>query len=107
MVNKGKGMKEVGKGKARATKGFQKYKPKLKPKFRAESQPKPPKEGTCHFCNEPGHWKRNCKLYLDDLKKKKGSGTTSSGIYVIEINLSTFDSWVLDTESGSHICTNV
>ena len=39
--------------------------------------------------------------------KKKGSATTSSGIYVIEINLSTYDSWVLDTGSGSHICTNV
>ena len=31
----------------------------------------------------------------------------SSGIHVIEINLSIFDSWVLDIGSGSHICTNV
>ena len=96
-------MKKVGKGKGKATKGFQKYKPKPKPKFRAEPQPKPPNEGTCDFCNEPGHWKRNCKLYLDDLKKKKGSATTSSGIHIIEINLSPSDSWVLDTGSGSHI----
>ena len=44
---------------------------------------------------------------MDDLKNNKGSGTTSSGIHVIEINLSTSDSWVLDTGSGSHICTNV
>ena len=109
MVNKGKGMKKVGKGKGKNYKGFQKSKPKpkLKPKSKAESQAEPPKEGICFFCNESGHWKRNCKLYLDDLKKKKGSGTTSSGIHVIEINLSTFDSWVLDTGSGFHICTNV
>ena len=81
---------------------------KPKPKFRAEPQPKPPKKGACHFCNEPGYWKRNWKLYLDDLKKKKkGSATTSSGIHIIEINLSTSDSWVLDTGSGSHIiCIN-
>ena len=85
MVNKGKGMKEVGKGKGKNYKGFQKPKPKLKPKSKAESQAKLPKEGLCFFYNEPGHWKRNCKLDLDDLKKKKkGSGTTFSGIHVIE-----------------------
>ena len=32
---------------------------------------------------------------------------TSSGIHVIEVNLSTSDFWVLDTSSRSHICTNV
>ena len=44
---------------------------------------------------------------MDDLKMNKGSSTTSSGIHVIEINLSTYDSWVLDIGYGSHICTNV
>ena len=44
---------------------------------------------------------------MEDLKKKKGSETTSSGIYVIEVNLSTSVSWVLDTSCGSHICVNV
>ena len=44
---------------------------------------------------------------MKDLKKKKGSETTSSGIYVIEVNLSTSVSWVLDTGCGSHICVNV
>ena len=86
-------MKKVGKGKGKNYKVFQK--PKPKPKSKVESQAKPPKEGICFFCNELGHWKRNCKLYLDDLKKKKGSGTTSSGIHIIEINLSTSDIFVL------------
>ena len=49
MVNKGKGMKKVGKGKGKNYKGFQKPKPKLKPKSNAESQAKPPKEGICFF----------------------------------------------------------
>ena len=44
---------------------------------------------------------------MEDLKKKKGSETTSSGIYVIEVNLSTSVSWVLDTDCRSHICVNV
>ena len=77
-----------------------------KPKTK-QPKAKEPKEGQCFFYNEPSHWKRNCKLYLKDLKKKMGSETTTSGIYVIEINLSTFVSWVLDTGCGSHICVNV
>nr|MCH9869660.1 hypothetical protein [Serratia marcescens] len=105
MVNKGKGMKKSDKLKAKA-------KVANKPKVQAnpKSKVKAPKEGVCFHCNEPGHWKRNCKLYLEEVKKKKkkkSSTTISSGIYVIEINLSTSTSWVLDTGCGSHICINV
>ena len=64
-----------------------------------------PKVGDCHYCKKPGHWKKNCHAYLEDLKKKKAVVTTSDpGIYVIEVNLSTSTSWVLDTGYGSHIC---
>ncbi|KAK2417007.1 secreted RxLR effector protein [Trifolium repens] len=63
------------------------------------------KEGNCFYCGKTGHWKRNCPKYLED--KKKGVAPTTSGIFVIEINLSTSTSWVLDTGCGSHICTNV
>ncbi|KAG8633862.1 hypothetical protein MANES_18G141045v8 [Manihot esculenta] len=67
----------------------------------------PELHGMLKTAEEPGHWKRNCKLYLDECKKKKSSETTTSGIYVIDINLSISTSWVLDTGCGSHICTNV
>ena len=103
MVQNGKGFKKKGKGKLKA-----KGKSNAQPKPNPEPKAKAPKEGVCFFCNEPGHWKRNCKLYLEDLKKKKKTGETSSlGIYVIQINFSPSSSWVLDTECGSHICTNV
>ena len=96
-VQNGKGFKGKGKGKSNA-----------QPKPKPEPKAKAPKEGVCFFCNEPGHWKRNCKLYLEDLKKKKKTGeTSSSGISVIQINFSPSSSWVLDTGCGSHICTNV
>ena len=100
MVQKGKGKGGVGKGKA-------KPKDKVGPKSKGKApKPKPQKEGVCFHYNKPEHWKRNCPLYLEELKK--GSVTPStSGIYVIEVNLSISTSWVLDTGCGSHICSNV
>jgi hypothetical protein len=34
-----------------------------------------------------GHWFKNCKKYLEEQKKKKGSETFTSGINIIEINI--------------------
>ncbi|KAG8471763.1 hypothetical protein CXB51_036969 [Gossypium anomalum] len=87
---KGKGKPNLGKGKAT-----------LKPKGGVS------KEGNYFHCGVTGHWKRNCPVYLEEIKKAKASGTSASGIYVIDINLSTTTSWVLDTGCGSHICTSV
>ncbi|KAG8638143.1 hypothetical protein MANES_15G192930v8 [Manihot esculenta] len=95
------GMLKIAKGKPMENKG----KPKqAKAKFPKEIVPK---EGICFHCKESGHWKRNCKLYLDEYKKKKSSETKTTGVYVIDINLSISTSWVLDTGYGSHICINV
>jgi hypothetical protein len=53
-----------------------------------------------------GHWFRNCKKYLEEQKKEKGSETSASGINVIEIYIavSSSDSWVFDTGSMIHTC---
>ena len=82
VVQKGKG-KHQRKAKLKTfDKGKGKSKPKcFKPKLKVTKE-----EGVCLHCNEPGHWKRNCKLYLKELKKK-GSATSTSGIFVIEINM--------------------
>ncbi|KAG8478355.1 hypothetical protein CXB51_028118 [Gossypium anomalum] len=87
---KGKGKPNLGKGKAT-----------LKPKGGVS------KEGNCFHFGVTGHWKRNCPVYLEEIKKAKASRTSASGIYVIDINLSTTAYWVLDTGCGSHICTSV
>nr|AAV85747.1 Integrase core domain, putative [Oryza sativa Japonica Group]AAX92956.1 retrotransposon protein, putative, Ty1-copia sub-class [Oryza sativa Japonica Group]ABA92827.2 retrotransposon protein, putative, Ty1-copia subclass [Oryza sativa Japonica Group] len=70
----------------------------------------PAKDAECFFCKEAGHWKRNCKKYLEQLKQKQQDGKSStSGINVIEINLATSstDSWVFDTGSVAHICKSL
>ncbi|KAG8497104.1 hypothetical protein CXB51_008305 [Gossypium anomalum] len=100
--NKGKGKAKIPtkpKGKSKPNLG--KGKAALKPKGRVS------KEGNCFHYGVTGHWKRNCPIYLEEIKKAKASGTSASGIYVIDINLSTTTSWVLDTGCGSHICTSV
>ncbi|WJZ84548.1 hypothetical protein VitviT2T_004148 [Vitis vinifera] len=47
----------------------QKDKKKIQKKKRKAVAPKP--KGKCFHCNQDGHWKRNCKKYLDELKQKK------------------------------------
>ncbi|KAK8975285.1 hypothetical protein V6N11_046782 [Hibiscus sabdariffa] len=99
-------VKGKGKGKKVAkSKGNGKTKPKgkeaLKPKGGVN------KDGKCFHCGKTGHWKRNCPVYLEDVKKAKAVGASVSGIYVTDVNMSTSSSWVLDTGCGSHICTSV
>ncbi|KAK8557825.1 hypothetical protein V6N12_010049 [Hibiscus sabdariffa] len=96
---KGKGKKVTkskGSGKTKA-----KGKNVLKPKGAIS------KDGKCFHCNKSGHWKRNCSVYLEEVKKAKVVGASVSGIYVIDVNMSISSSWVLDTGCGSHICTSV
>ena len=108
MVQKGKSFKKQGKGQGKGKgKGPVKNRDKSNPK--SKTRPGPSNDDQCHYCKEPGHWKRNCKKYLEDLKKKKESETSASGIHVIEVNVTTAcsTSWVLDTGCGSHIYINV
>ena len=107
MVNKGSAK---GKGKWNSKKRIgskSNAKPKPTPKGALKPGGGVAKSDKCHFCNKPGHWKRNCHAFLEGLKKKKADGASDSGIYVIEVNLSSSTSWVLDTGCGSHICINV
>ena len=80
-----------------------------------KKRPVPPKaedpknKAVCFHYNKVGHWKRNCKVYLAELKKKKkGSETAASdlGMFMIEVNMSLnqISTGVLDTACGSHIC---
>ncbi|KAG8478887.1 hypothetical protein CXB51_028741 [Gossypium anomalum] len=60
---KGKGRPNLGKGKAA-----------LKPKGGVS------KEGNYFHCGVTGHWKQNCPVYLEEIKKAKASGTDYKGV---------------------------
>ena len=65
------------------------------------------KDAVCLHCSETGHWKRNCPKFLEELENQKAGETSASGIYIIDLFSSSFNSWVLDISRGTHICTNV
>ncbi|KAK8586171.1 hypothetical protein V6N13_130693 [Hibiscus sabdariffa] len=58
------------KGKKKAkSKGNGKSKPKGKDALKPEKGIS--KEAKCFYCEKSGHWKRNCPLYLEEVKKAK------------------------------------
>ena len=59
---------------------------------------------TRFYCGQVGHWKRNHKAYLESKKKIACDAPSSSGIYVIKVNIvSPNNIWVFDTSCGSYI----
>ncbi|KAK8607671.1 hypothetical protein V6N13_046280 [Hibiscus sabdariffa] len=36
-------------------------------------------DGKCFHCKKSGHWKRNCPVYLEEVKKAKAVGASVSG----------------------------
>ncbi|GJS48954.1 retrotransposon protein, putative, ty1-copia subclass [Tanacetum coccineum] len=63
---------KTGKSKGKADKNKQvvayQPKPKQNPPQKKEN---PKKDQACHYCNVVGHWKRNCPLYLEELRTNK------------------------------------
>ncbi|KAK8633282.1 hypothetical protein V6N13_014128 [Hibiscus sabdariffa] len=68
--------KEKGK-KVAKSKGSGKTKPKGKDALKPTGGIS--KDGKCFHCGKTGHWKRNCPIYLEDVKKAKAVGASVSG----------------------------
>ncbi|KAA0056624.1 hypothetical protein E6C27_scaffold288G001440 [Cucumis melo var. makuwa] len=83
MVQKGKNPKkrerDQGKGKEKVVVKASKVDALAVPRSRPKpKEPKPPKEGECYFCKKIEHWNRKCPIYLEELKKNKGSIPSTS-----------------------------
>jgi hypothetical protein len=57
----------------------------------------------CFYCSKSSHWKKICKLFLEE-EKKKGSVTISLCILLLKLICLLQTSWVLDTGCAIHIC---
>ena len=64
---------------------------------------------TCFHYGNPGHWKRNCKVYF--VSMKAGTSDVPKGMYKIHtafsLSSSANNAWVLDTACGSPICKSL
>ena len=58
---------------------------------------------------KPGHWKRNCKVYLASMKND--ASVASRGMNevhtILSLDSSISNTWVLDTVYGHHICKSL
>ncbi|GJX28785.1 zinc finger, CCHC-type containing protein [Tanacetum coccineum] len=71
------------------------------PKKRKEN---PNKDQACHHCHMTGHWKRNCPLYLEELRaNKKKSEHSAAGSVGEDCDLEDDHKITLPSENTSEI----
>ena len=67
------------------------------------------KQMTYFHCGKPGHWKRNCKVYLANVKP--GVSDAPKGMYeihaILSLDSSKSNSWVLNIACVHHICKSL
>ena len=91
--------------------GKKKNKPVKKQKKVKKSKKDTPKKAIdkekYFHCQNDGHWKRNYPPNLESLKTKKDD-KPSEHMLIVESNLtiSSTSSWILDSDSSTHICTS-
>jgi len=77
----------------------------VKPKGKITKNKAKELKGICFYCNEDGHWKRNCKKYLASLKNNKPSEGT---ILVLESVLTVSSStWIFDLGASQNVCNSL
>ncbi|GJX27950.1 zinc finger, CCHC-type containing protein [Tanacetum coccineum] len=83
---KGLKTKALHSGKADKNKQVVAYQPKPK-QNPPQKKENPKKDQACHHCNVVGHWKRNCPLYLEELRtnknKKAEHGAAASDLPIL------------------------
>lgn len=72
-------------------------------------------KGNCHYCDKPGHYKRDCRKYKADLnsgKAKQGEGSQSKNAFMTDETQSAFvgssqiipeNEWIIDSGASCHM----
>ena len=92
--------------KAKASGGVKKKKKGKAKSSKSSGKTKDISQDICLHYGKRGHWKRDCRQLKAEVKAGKAP---SSGMFVIEINMSTTNlkNWIFDYGCGTHICTDV
>lgn len=65
------------------------------------------KPGKCNHCKKPGHWKRECRIFLKEQKEKNksesNSGNALVGVQSKDIEISESEKWYVDSGASDHM----
>lgn len=64
------------------------------------------KPGKCNYCKKPGHWKRECRIFLKEQKEKRSesnSGNALVGVQSKDIKISESEKWYVDSGASDHM----
>jgi hypothetical protein len=70
---------------------------------KAENRTNGKQGSNCYYCDQPGHWKRNCNKFLATI----GQGEASSLLVETCLVVNPINSWCVDLRPTNHVCNSL